>query len=470
MRPSKSTSRQHDTLSEAAYFGPVTFFLLIHVLIGVALRTSPAAAGIHAGIVLGISIWAALRWSPIAVTCCAAYIVGAEVLWRMANAPIPYEMGKYAVSLVLLLALIRMGRRATWRPDALIYFLLLIPSAVLLFADRDLTTRTLMMRLSFNLSGPLCLCVSVWFFSQQEFRAKDVLKICVAMLGPILSIAVVTIIATRGATDLNFTGESNVVTSGGFGPNQVSAVLGLGALVALLLTLNREARSGLRLVGGSLVLLFGVQSAMTFSRGGLYGAGLALMVGLPFLLRERRVRHVLLPMGIAVTIIAIWVVLPQLQQFTGGKLAGRFDDVQTTNRGALVIDDIHVWAEHPLLGVGPGRVADFRGDIGGAGHTEYTRLLAEHGSLGALALMTLLLMSLRILLDSSERLGRGYRVIFLAWAMLSMLHAAMRIAAFGFVYGLANATFHLARIRSTEIDRAADRTPFFEWRMSQVLE
>jgi hypothetical protein len=469
VRASIVTQGVQDSLPESLYFGRAVLFLLAHVFVGIAVRTSPAVAGIHVGIVLAICLWAALRWSPVAVTCCAAYIVGAEVLWRMTNAPAPYEIGKYAVSLLLLLALIRMGRRAIWRPDALIYFLLLIPSAALLFADRDMTARTLMMRLSFNLSGPLCLCISVWFLSQQEFRAKDVLKICISILGPLLAVAVVTIIATRSATDLNFTDESNVITSGGFGPNQVSAVLGLGALVALLLTLNSKAGPALRVLGGALVLLFGIQSAMTFSRGGLYGAGLALLAGLPFLLGERRVRRIVFPLSLAVAMVGVLVVLPRLEQFTGGKLGDRFDDVQSTNRGALAMDDIHVWSEHPLLGVGPGRVADFRGDIGGAGHTEYTRLLAEHGSLGALALMMLLLMSLRVLSESAEPLSRGYRVMFLAWAMFSMLHAAMRIAAFGFIFGLANATFYLARARSVESDPTSDRDALFNWQMGEAL-
>lgn len=431
----------------SAFF--VLCFVLVHVLLGLVLRQSATAAGIHALIVLAISIWAALRWSEIAVSCCAAYIVGAEVLWRMTEAPVPYEVGKYAVSLIFLIALIRMGRRAVWRPLPLAYFAVLLPSAALLSANQELLSRTVLMRLSFNLSGPLCLCFSVWFFSHQRFQPRDILRICLSLVGPIIAIAVVTLIATRTATDLSFSGESNPITSGGFGPNQVSAVLGLGAVVTLLLTVNTSSGIVIRITYAMLVLFFAAQSAMTFSRGGLYSATLAFVAGAPFLLAQRRMRRVLIPIAAVIIATAAWVVLPRLDEFTDGKLEARFTEVQATNRGDLVLDDFRIWFEHPGFGVGPGMVNDFRGpEVGGAGHTEYTRLLAEHGAFGVVALGALLLMSLRVLLDAGAPMSRGYRIIFITWALVSMLHSAMRIAAFGFVFGLAHAAIVILHQRS----------------------
>lgn len=419
----------------------VVSFFLAHVMLGVVLRESSAAAGIHALVVLCVSVWAALRWSEVAISCCGAYIAGADVLWRMTGAPIPYELAKYAIALVFFIAVIRMGRRAVWRPLPLLYFAVLLPSAVLVSADQDLSARAVLMRLSFNLSGPLCLCLSVWFLSQQRFRSEDVLRICLSFVGPIIAIAVVTLIATRTATDLIFTNESNTITSGGFGPNQVSIVLGLGALVALLSSVNSSVGTVIRAMCALLVLLFAAQSAMTFSRGGLYSATLAFAAGVPFLLAHRRARRVLIPLGAVIVTAAAWVILPQLEQLTDGKLSERFYQVQATNRGDLIANDLKVWFDHPALGVGPGRVKDFRNENSGSGHTEYTRLLAEHGVFGAVALGALILMSLRVLLSKGDPMSRGYRVIFITWALVSMLHAAMRIAAFGFVFGLAHATF-----------------------------
>lgn len=448
----RSAILSSEVSSTSTYSVLIVSFLLVHVLIGVVLRQSSTVAGLHAIIALAVSIWAAVRWSDVAIASCCAYIVGAEVLWRIAGAPIPYEFGKYAVSLVFLIALVRMGRRAVWRVAPLLYFVVLLPSAALVFSDQDLFTRMVMMRVSFNLSGPLSLFISVWFFSQQRFRSEDILKIGFALLGPLLAIAVVTIIATRTATDLTFTGESNKVTSGGFGPNQVSLALGLGALVAFLSSLNRDAGVVARMTSAALVLLFATQSALTFSRGGLYSAALALIAGAPFLLVERRTRRVLVPLGAVIAIAATSVVLPRIDQFTGGKLGERFQETQATSRGELIVNDIEVWFDHPVFGVGPGMVQEFRSEASGSGHTEYTRLLAEHGSFGFVALAALVLMSLQVLLDSGDPVSRGYRIIFLVWALVSMLHAAMRIAAFGFIFGLAHATFQLIHRRSLEFN------------------
>src|SRR5690242_812341 len=147
--------------------------LLIHVPLGILLFNAPSLARIHALVVLAIGLWAAFRWRAEAVACVAAYVVGAEVLWRMASAPIPWEFGKYAITLILCVALVRLGRRLVWRPLPLMYFCALLPSALIVLADRTVATRMSLMMMSFNLSGPLSLCVSVWFLSQCEFGTAD---------------------------------------------------------------------------------------------------------------------------------------------------------------------------------------------------------------------------------------------------------------------------------------------------------
>jgi len=434
-------------------------YLALHAVLGPILRASPAAATIHASIALAVGIWAALRWDSLAILCCAAYIVGGETLWRMSGARVPYEFGKYAVSLIFLVALARRSRshRAAWRVLPLLYFGLLLPSALLVFADYAVRDRSVVMRLSFNLSGPLCLCVSVWFLSQLKLRAKDIPRLCLAVVGPIVGIAMVTIIATRTAENLVFTDESNTITSGGFGPNQISAILGLGALMALLFTLNRDIKIAGKVIGTGLVLLFVTQSAMTFSRGGLYAAVAAGAAGIPFMMADRRVRRVVFPLIAAIMVIGIGVILPRLDEFTGGKLTQRFEQVQSTNRLGLMLDDLQIWSEHPALGVGPGMVKKFRGDLAGSGHTEFTRLLAEHGTLGLCSLVILTLMTFQAFLRRGSRFDRGHRFAFLVWALLSMLHAAMRIAAFGFFFGLAHVTFLSIQQRSPAFDRALNR-------------
>jgi hypothetical protein len=61
----------------------------------------------------------------------AAYIAGCEVLWRMKKADLPWEMGKYATILILVMAIMRAGKlKRSLLPAA--YFILLLPSCVMI--------------------------------------------------------------------------------------------------------------------------------------------------------------------------------------------------------------------------------------------------------------------------------------------------------------------------------------------------
>ena len=50
--------------------------------------------------------------------------------------------------------------------------------------------------------------------------------------------------------------------------------------------------------------------------------------------------------------------------------------------------DLQIFAENPLFGLGPGTAMIERDRISGIGiaHTEFTRLLSDHGSLGLVAM------------------------------------------------------------------------------------
>ena len=99
------------------------------------------------------------------------------------------------------------------------------------------------------------------------------------MLGPVVMVLSVATWSTLTAEDLEFTTESNFAVTGGFGPNQVSALLGLGSLLCLLLAFQR--RGPVFLV---ILTTLGVWTTwavfLTFSRGGVYSliaAGTALL-------------------------------------------------------------------------------------------------------------------------------------------------------------------------------------------------
>ena len=148
----------------------------------------------------------------------------------MRRADIPWEFGKYAVALILLVALLRTPRRRrSWMPIA--YFALLLPSAILTFLKMDAAEAR--DQLSFNLSGPLALALCAAFFHSVRFTKRELRWVFVSLLGPVVSIGSIAAMKLAQFQPEEFGDDSNGSASGGFGPNQVSAILGLGILVAV---------------------------------------------------------------------------------------------------------------------------------------------------------------------------------------------------------------------------------------------
>lgn len=410
--------------------------IVAHIMLGLLLRAQPATATVHALLICGASVWAVFRWKPTGILCLAAYATGADVLWRMTGAQVPWEISKYLVVFLCLGGILRLGRRAHWSPLVLLYFLVLLPSIVVISHTYRGSIGDLTRAVSFNLSGPLALFASAWYASQLTLAPKDVRRILVGLIGPLLAIAVITFVSTQSAIDLSFTDESNLATSGGFGPNQVSVVLGLGALVGVFLAIDVHIDPWQRWVGLALVSIFGMQSALTFSRGGLYSFAIAVVPAALVLANHKYIRKHLARFTIIMTVITATVLFPRLDSFTGGALSQRFEDTDPSHRTEIVGEDLRIWWEHPIFGVGPGgarfeRRGEFR-----ISHTEYSRLLAEHGVFGLAALVTLLTIFMNQCFRPQPLRTRALRVAFMLWSLVSMLHVGMRIAAIGFAFGI----------------------------------
>jgi O-antigen ligase len=272
------------------------------------------------------------------------------------------------------------------------------------------------------------------------------------MMGPILSVGSVALSGVLSAT-FAVTSASNAQASGGYGPNQVSSILGLGAMLSLLLFLATRGAGWLRGILFSLMVGFACQSALTFSRGGLYTAAGAAAAALPFVVRDRAARWRLFSGGIVALGLAVFLVLPSLERFTGGALAARFEDTGTTGRDRIAMADLTIWSENPILGVGPGRgPANRLAILGGApaAHTEWSRLLAEHGLLGLGAAVCLIAMAWRACARDRRPFERALAAGFATWAFLFMFHAGMRLAAPAFAVGLAQCRIKASSVQPEE--------------------
>lgn len=412
----------------------------LHVLLGVTATAAPGMIStVHAllTILAGVAI-AGSRAPLVRVAYAASYIVGAELFWRMAGARVFWETGKYALILVMIIALWR--TRVTRIPAIPLFFIaLLLPSSILTLEALPLEQAR--QQISFNLSGPFALFVGAWFFTQIKFSRTEFRYLLSIFLAPILTIAAYITLDMLSAGAIVWTTESNFQTSGGFGPNQISMILGLGAFaVWLLLALFGKQTLAMRMVLAALGVWLFAQGLLTFSRGGMLSATIAIAVFSVHLLSRPHQRVQFIYASVVIIPFIFLVLLPGLDEFTSGYLRARYQSLNATNRDQILQVELEVFTSNPLFGVGPGVGSSIRR---AAAHTEYTRVLAEHGIPGIISLALLGFMIIRAYLKSENMLSRGVRGGAAIWGLTTMAHAAMRIAAMPFMLALVFAEYDI---------------------------
>ncbi len=444
----------------------VVVFICLHLLMGPLFYDIRQLAVLHAVAVLAVGVWWAISpTKPIElIAYVGAYITGSEVLWRIARVSGPvlfYEYAKYLLVALIPIALVVRGRLQLKGQFAAIgYFMLLLPSMLIPLTELDLATAQA--DISFNLSGPLALMVSAVFFKHVDLSKLDRRRFLMALIGPTLCISsiLVYLMITRDASFES--AGSDKAHSAHFGPNQVSALLALGSLSALLLILEEGTSKGLKVFMFVAMSVMLVQSALTFSRGGLYMFIGASVVVMACLMKDARTRAKVVVLAAAMLIITDKVVIPRLDELTGGLIVQRFEDTRSSGRDELVATELEVWSQNPIFGVGPGQ-AMYHRDVSvvyAAAHTEFTRVLAEHGIFGVGSLLLLGTMAVRSFKRKLHPSERALVVGGLVWSLMFMLTAGMRILAPSFLIGLCAAT-HLAHLanRRRPVSQAYFRQP-----------
>jgi O-antigen ligase len=428
--------------------------LVLHALLGVVFKHSGALATLHALGTLAFGLYLAMSRRPMFhLACWGMYAAGAEVLWRMAAANLIWEYGKYAISLVFLLRVFRGGLKSIYLTPV-IYFMLLMPAIVPTvlgsFSPSGLADARRL--LSFNLSGPFSVLACSLFFSRVHLTDLRTRRLMVWMVLPIAGIASAILLGLTSLEHLDFGTGSNLLASGGFGPNQVAGMLGLGALFAALLALDARLNARLRLLFSAVALWFAAHSVLSFSRTGIYLFAAGLAVALPFW----SIRNLLRPKTVLVAALAIGAGLVTwafLMRYTEGMIGERFASANLTRRDLIAMEDIDLWKQNAMLGAGVGNSSIAHAELEGAAgrigaHTEYTRLLAEHGFLGAIAALLLFIMAARPLFTMPPGFTKGALLGASAVTLLWMAASAMRNAAPGLLVGLAAAQFSRRRPRA----------------------
>ena len=423
-------------------------FLLAHVPLAYAMESAWPVATAHALLTTMVGVVWALFGRTNRVIYVLGYIVGCEVLWRMSEARVFWEYGKYAIVLVAAVALAAEWRRAGGRLRAVAPLLLLgaiVPAVALTVLDQS--PGEAFDQISFNLSAYLALGVAglyLWARPVDRRAAAGLLLALVAPIGGVLFLASYSTVSQFGAD--SFVGASSWIRSGDFGANQVANVLSLGSLAGIILIVILPQARAARLLVSLLTIGMVVQGILTFSRGGLYSFILAGLVFGLHLLRTPGARGRFILLMAAFAALVFGAIYPWLNDLSTGAVTARFQDLDTTGRLQLAEADLLAFRDRPLLGVGLGGSTAYHEDVFGepvGTHTEFTRLLAEHGAFGIVIIVLILWMLLKGYLANRPGLARAISAAMAIWSLSIMVHSATRIVAIPFTLALAFVAWQL---------------------------
>tara|TARA_Y100000758_G_C15867617_1_gene355455 strand:- start:36 stop:683 length:648 start_codon:yes stop_codon:yes gene_type:complete len=188
-----------------------------------------------------------------------------------------------------------------------------------------------------------------------------------------------------------------------------------------------------------LLIIFVSLGLITFSRGGMLASIIALSIAISWKLfhYKNNYRFIINMLSIVTISSVAWLMVVDV---TGNMITKRYGVVNfigevpildLTGRAEIYSIDFKIFRNNILTGVGPG-MAYFEREKYGYGkkisaHTEYSRMLAEHGLLGGLALFSLLVITFKCFILLPNR-NKDIIIVMGVLALLTLFHSAMRLA------------------------------------------
>jgi hypothetical protein len=240
---------------------------------------------------------------------------------------------------------------------------------------------------------------------------------------------------------------SNFAASGGFGPNQVSTMLGVGMFVFFVFIFLGSKNLIMTMINTLIFSLITFRAIVTFSRGGVITAVIMIMAFLVFLYLRSKVRqkfNLIFSFSLVMVVIGFtWVISSEQteglinKRYNNQDKIGRQKEDISAGRIDLFLGELEGFTNSPFVGVGASGMKELRIERYGRGvvsHNEISRLLSEHGIFGVIGLIILILRPLVFRLQHANNIF--FYALFCFW-FATINHSAMRIAAPGFIYGLA---------------------------------
>ncbi|ENA1794293.1 O-antigen ligase family protein [Flavobacterium psychrophilum] len=423
-----------------------TTIILLHIGLGILIYMASKLSIPYGLAILSVGLLTILKTQNTKnqVLYFCAYIVGSEVILRMTGGSLSYEIGKYSVILFMLMGIYFSG----FSKNSFLYWIfliLLLPGVLLATVTLKLDT-DIQKSIAFNISGPVCLGISALYCYQRKITLKELDNILFCMLCPIITTVTYMFLYTPSVKKIITSTQSNFETSGGFGPNQVSTIVGLGVFIMFSRLVFHSKKKQIIVLNTTLLLIMAFRGIITFSRGGMLSSAvmIALLLLILFFVTQRAAKIKLLWM-VVFSFVAFLIIWSYSSSQTNGLIAkryanedasGRVKSTLLSGREEIIGSEFDMFLANPIFGIGVGKGRENRLESTGesiASHNEISRMLAEHGSLGALGIVILFVTPLVLYTNNRRHI---YLLSFFAFWILTINHAAMRLAAPAFVYAL----------------------------------
>jgi hypothetical protein len=285
---------------------------------------------------------------------------------------------------------------------------------------------------------------------------------------PIITTMVYLIFYAPNIRDVVTGTSSNVMTSGGFGPNQVSTILGLGMFIFFSRIILESRTRNMAIINLIIAFNMGYRGLVTFSRGGMIAGFFMIVLLLLFLYFKSnpkgRLKLNILSVLLVVALGSVWGYSSYQtsglieKRYANQDAMGRTKKSNFSGREEIAKGELKIFLKNPFFGVGVGKGVEARAEAIGKtreqthiSHDEITRMLAEHGMLGILGLLILFFTPLVLYVENKFNM---FLLCFVLFWLLTINHAAMRIAAPAFVYSLSLLNINLGEIPKKRMEQS----------------
>lgn len=417
-------------------------FILSHIFIGFLVFLFPVLAKIYwlSIIIIGLYFVVKNKNKNNEVLLVAAYIAGAEVFLRTTFGTPFYEFGKYFIIFFVGLGTFYDGIPKIKNPYW-IYLILLLPSIIIGITTIEIDIRK---KLLFDILGPLCLGICAIYTYRKKVSNTDLDNILLSFGLPIISCCFFLLFAYPITNTTIENTESNYYLSGKFAPNQISTVLGFGTFIFFCRTVFLKTSIKITFFNIILTCCLLYRGLLSFSRGGmLTGLAIILLISILVFFLEKETTIFKRKIPLSALFFCLVFVFANYQtdnllfkRYMNQNPSGLYKSKEVNGREDLALEEIEIFRENPITGIGAGGVKEMRKTKNGSlisTHNEMTRLLAEHGLFGVLSIILLIIFPL---LNYFKNPHNYYLLCFYAFWFLTVNHSGMRTVSPAFIYAL----------------------------------